>query len=188
MRRQICNAGTAIVSVAFLAIWWLPGPSQAAPQISIPKPLTLSWAKDQIKSHGAKYVVDALSNQNRYERTPRSTSNFGRICLGRFWHRSFRVGPMPRPAEELAISLAIGLPKNPAAVLSALDPQTEPLAPERVCGVPFIEGTVKDIPGYIRRSQSALQRVQDARLAKRKTQCLDGLNEAAKTIQVDRRK
>lgn len=186
MRRQICNAGTAIVSVAFLAIWWFAGPSQAAPQISIPKPLTLSWAKDQIKSHGAKYVVDALSNQNRYEELLKhiDSGESAWVALAPELSR----GTDAATAEELAISLAIGLPKNPAAVLSALDPQTEPLAPERVCGVPFIEGTVKDIPGYIRRSQSALQRVQDARLAKRKTQCLDGLNEAAKTIQVDRRK
>lgn len=186
MKREYCGLSTAIASVAVLVIWWLAGPSQAAPQISIPKPLTLSWTKDQIKSHGAKYVVDALSNQDRYEEVLKH------IDLGESdWVAlapELARGTDAATAEGLAISLALGLPKNPAAVLSALDPQMEPLAPERVCGAPFIEGTVKDIPGFIRRSQSALQRVQDVRLAKRKTECLDGLNEAAKNLQVDRRK
>ena len=186
MKRATCSSYTAIASAAVLAIWGLAGPSQAAPQISIPKPLTLSWTKDQIKSHGAKYIVDALSNQDRYEELLKH------IDLGESdWVAlapELAPGTDAATAEELAISLALGLPKNPAAVLSALDPKMEPLAPERVCGVPFIEGTVKDIPGYIRRSQSALQRVQDVRLATRKTECLDGLNEAAKNIQVDRQK
>jgi hypothetical protein len=186
MKRENCSSSTAIASAAILAIWWLVGPSQAAPQISIPKPLTLSWTINQIKSHGAKYVVDALSSQDRYEELLKH------IDLGESdWVAlapELAPGTDAATAEELAISLALGLPRNSAAVLSVLDPRTEPLAPERVCGVPFIEGTVKDIPGYIRRSQSALQRVQDARLAERKTECLNGLNEAAKTIQVDRRK
>ena len=91
-------------------------------------------------------------------------------------------------AEMLAISLALALPRNPAAVLSVLDPQVEPLNPERVCGAPFIEDTVKDIPGYIARSQVALQRVGDTRLSKQKTECLDHLKQAAKTVQPNRQK
>jgi hypothetical protein len=184
MRRRTCRLSTAIASAAVL--WWLAGPSQAAaPQISIPKPLTLSWTKDQIKSHGAKYIVDALSNQDRYEELLKhiDAGEADWVALA----PELAPGTDAASAEALAISLALGLPKNPAAVLSALDPQMEPLTPKRVCGVPFIEDTVKDIPGYIRRSQSALRRVQDVRLATRKTECLDGLNEAAKNIQVDRR-
>ena len=186
MKCQTCRLSTAIASAAVLATWWLAGPSQAAPQISIPKPLTLSWTKDQIKLHGAKYIVDALSNQDRYEELLKhiDAGEADWVALA----PELAPGTDAAAAEELAISLALGLPKNPAAVLSVLDPQIEPLAPERVCGVPFIEDTVKDIPGYIRRSQSALQRVQDVRLATRKTECLDGLNEAAKNIQVDRQK
>jgi hypothetical protein len=144
--------------------------AQADPQLKIPKPLTLSWIKARLESHGAKYVVDALSSQDRYEDLLNhiDSGEADWIALA----PQLATGTDVATAEELAISLALGLPKNPAAVLLVLDPQIEPLNPERVCGVPFVEGTVNDVPGYIRRSQSALQRVNDARLSKQKTDAL----------------
>ncbi|WP_152035355.1 hypothetical protein [Paraburkholderia terricola] len=76
-------------------------------------------------------------------------------------------------SEDLGIGLAYALPKNAKAVLSAIDPDNGPvLGVSRVCSVPFIEDTVKDIPAYIRRAKLALTKVRDPSLQGVKRACL----------------
>ena len=83
-------------------------------------------------------------------------------------------------AEDLGISLAFSLPKNPGAVLAALDPADgHILGASRVCGMPFIEDTVKDRPAYKRRSIHALEEVSAPTLAQTKTACLRDLKRAS---------
>jgi hypothetical protein len=68
--------------------------------------------------------------------------------------------------------LAYALPRNPRAVLSVLDANSAISAPENVCSAPFIEDTVKDIPGYVRRAKAAVSRVAGPRLREIKAACL----------------
>ncbi|RDJ98303.1 hypothetical protein DLM46_33875 [Paraburkholderia lacunae] len=76
-------------------------------------------------------------------------------------------------SEDLGIGLAYALPKNPKAVLQAIDPDNGPvLGVSRVCSAPFIEDTVKDIPAYIKRAKVALSKVRDPSLQDVKKACL----------------
>ncbi|NYH16596.1 hypothetical protein [Paraburkholderia bryophila] len=76
-------------------------------------------------------------------------------------------------SEDLGIGLAYALPKNPKAVLRAIDPNNGPvLGVGRVCSAPFIEDTVKDIPAYIRRAKAALRDVHDPALQNVRDACL----------------
>ncbi len=75
------------------------------------------------------------------------------------------------------MALAFGLPKSPRAVLAAIDPQNGPvLGVDRVCGVPFIEGTISDVNGYIKQAIAAVSAVNDPSLAGVKAACLKDLN------------
>ncbi|KPD18979.1 hypothetical protein ADM96_08235 [Burkholderia sp. ST111] len=76
-------------------------------------------------------------------------------------------------SEDLGIGLAYALPKNPKAVLKAIDPDNGPvLGVSRVCSAPFIEDTVPDIPGYIKHAKAALNKVHDPALQNVKNACL----------------
>ncbi len=79
-------------------------------------------------------------------------------------------------AEDLGISLAFALPKNPRAVLAVLDPEDDMLlGANRVCGIPFIEDTVKDIPAYRRGAIRAVEAVAVPELRTAKAACLAAL-------------
>ncbi|SMG46502.1 hypothetical protein [Paraburkholderia susongensis] len=76
-------------------------------------------------------------------------------------------------SEDLGIGLAYALPKNPRAVLRAIDPNNGPvLGVNRLCSAPFIEDTVPDIPAYIKRAKAALDKVRDSSLQDVKKACL----------------
>ena len=82
-------------------------------------------------------------------------------------------------AEDLGISLAFSLPKNPSAVLAALDPANgHIIGADRVCGMPFIEDTVKNRPAYKRRTIRAVEKIAIPSLANAKTACLAALRAA----------
>jgi len=76
-------------------------------------------------------------------------------------------------AEDLGISLAFALPRNAAAVLAAVgDPDPAVFNVEEVCGLPFIEDTVKDRAGYRRTAIAAVSGVANPRLGAVKNLCL----------------
>ncbi|MFM0428187.1 hypothetical protein PQQ75_04155 [Paraburkholderia aspalathi] len=76
-------------------------------------------------------------------------------------------------SEDLGIGLAYALPKNPKAVLKAIDPDNGPvLGVSRVCSAPFIEDTVPDIPAYIKHARAALNKVRDPALQGVKKACM----------------
>lgn len=80
-------------------------------------------------------------------------------------------------SEDLGIGLAFALPKNPKAVLSAIDRTNGPvLGVGRVCSAPFVEDTVPDILAYVRQAKAALGKVHDASLLDVKKSCLAELS------------
>ena len=82
-------------------------------------------------------------------------------------------------ATQLTISLAFALPRNPKAVLALLIAK-DGFPAEDVCGAPFIEDTVKDVPAYVRRARAAVEKVNNPKLAVAKAACLAALSKAAK--------
>lgn len=74
-------------------------------------------------------------------------------------------------AEDLGLSLAFALPRNPAAVLAAIDPVDGAiLGVRRVCNRPFIEDT--EPRGYKARTLAALGGIHDGHLERRRVACL----------------
>ena len=137
--------------------------------------LTPSDIAAEIDTHGAEAVVARLFKNGDYDRV------LGHIDTGdASW---VALAPKLAPgtdagtAEALPIALAFALPRNAAAVLAVLDPGSSILDPESVCGVPFIEDTVKDIPGYVRRAKAAVAKISDPKLQVSKTACLAALGQ-----------
>lgn len=129
-----------------------------------------------IRAHGANAAVQRLWKHNDWERVMDGVDSGDA--------RWVALAPLLAPgtdagtAEELPIALAFALPRNPGAVLGVVGGKKGfPVAD--VCGAPFIEDTVKDIPAYIRRAQTAVARVSEPRLAKIKAECLAELKKAA---------
>jgi hypothetical protein len=162
-----------------LCAWSFAGPSQADPKVSIPKPLKVAWIKAQIETHGARYAVQTLFDQHRYDEAMAhiDSGHADWIALA----PKLAPGTDAGTSLELTLSLAYGLIKNPTAVLSVLDPSVKNLSPERVCGVLFIEPSDQEVVTYIRQAQSALRRIADSRLAEQKSECLAALKQAATT-------
>jgi hypothetical protein len=125
-----------------------------------------------IAAHGADAVVARLNANGDYDRV------LGHIdSADSHW---LALAPKLAPgtdagtAEALVIALAFALPRNPGGVLALLQGK-DAFAAADVCGAPFIEDTVKDIPAYVRRARAAVSAVNDLRLATAKAQCLAAL-------------
>jgi hypothetical protein len=134
--------------------------------------LTPSVIAADIAAHGAEAVVARLAKHGDYDRV------LGHIDKGETeW---VALAPKLAPgtdagyAEALIISLALALPKNPQAVLALLSGKNV-FQVDDVCGAPFIEGTVKDVPAYVRKARAAVSRVMDPKFAGTKTVCLASL-------------
>jgi len=130
----------------------------------------------EIKKHGAHDVVAWLLAHGDYDRV------MDKIDTGdRQW---VMLAPLLAPgadagaAEELPIALAFALPRNPEAVLSVVGGKGG-FAVEDVCGAPFIEGTVDNIPAYIKKAERAVAHVSEPQLTDVKAKCLGALKKAA---------
>lgn len=128
----------------------------------------------RITQVGAKAFLDSLSEDQLDEL-------YGRIESG----ASEWIALAPRiaqgadaaNAEGLTIELAFALPKNAKAVLSVITLHDDVvLGADRVCGMPFIEDTVKDPPAYRRKAVKAVRAVSDPGLQTIKQACLSALD------------
>jgi hypothetical protein len=151
----------------------------------VPSPAAL---RAEIDAKGPKEVVDRLWNSPQ---DSKGQNEWDRVTEQMWMGRAAYIALAPKlapgtdawPSEDLGISLAHALPLAPNIVLRAIDPKNGPvLGVSRVCGVPFIEDTVKDLPGYIREAKSRVGNVTAPELQTVKVVCLEQLNVAAKTI------
>jgi hypothetical protein len=120
---------------------------------------------------GPRATVDALWEQRRWdyvsERIGDGDAAFVALAP------KLAAGADAGTAEDLPIALAFALPRNAPAVLAAI--QGGAFDPAEVCGAPFIEDTVSDIPAYRRRATAAVQAVSDPALASVRAACLAAL-------------
>jgi hypothetical protein len=80
-------------------------------------------------------------------------------------------------SEDIKISLAYALPKNPAGVLTLVDSQRF-LAVGQVCGAPFIEPTDAFLKSYLMRTKRSLIRMKTRKLEAVRLRCLDEIEAA----------
>lgn len=129
--------------------------------------------RQSIRDQGARQTINELQRRGQWEAIT-DAMDAGQpawIALAPLLAGGSDAGS----AEDLGISLAFALPKNPQAVLTALDMRDGViLGPSRVCGRPFIEGT--EPRGYKARSLAALGRVTAPDLGRRKQACLHALS------------
>ena len=154
--------------VAAVALTW---PAMAAPRFAThPTPVQISAS---LARYGARTTVNALFEQRRWDFVSE------RIGAGEGAYVALAIKLAPgadgATAEDLPIALAFALPRNAPAVLAALAAPGAGFDVAEVCGAPFIEDTVGDIPAYRRQAAAAVGRVADPRLAATKAACLAAL-------------
>ena len=81
---------------------------------------------------------------------------------------------------SLDISMAQALPKEPAAVLTAIE---HPWRLEMICGAPFIEPPAEEVRAYIEHAVTALSKPLPAPLEEKRVACLYHLHTVQKRIQ-----
>lgn len=126
-----------------------------------------------IDARGARVVVQDLWSNDRYETVLQriATGDGTWVALA----PKLASGADAAASEGLTIALAEALPRNATAVLSVLDPRRTALAPTRVCGVPFIEGTAINVADYVRSAEKAVNAVGEPQLNVQRTSCLMAL-------------
>lgn len=127
----------------------------------------------EIKSDGAGPVVRRLWDSGEYDRLLDGIASGDSALIA--LSPALAAGADAGAAEGLGVALARALPRNAAAVLSALDPRRPPISPARVCGIPFIEGGVADVAAYRRKAEMAVERLDGASLQDPKAACLAAL-------------
>ena len=149
------------------------------PSEVIPKPLTTDWILQDLSKHGAKHAVKSMRDQERYDEL------LGNISAGKEEWIALTprivTGTDAGASEELAISLAEALPKNPDAVLGILDQSKATISSGRVCSIPFIEPEKAFYESYAKAALAAVKAVSGAGLAKQKELCLAELQ---KTVRI----
>jgi len=131
--------------------------------------LTPGQVGASLRAKGAKQTIGDLWNSEEWSAVEDgiSSGDSAWIALA----PELAPGSDAATAEGLGISLAFALPRNPAAVLAAIDMRGgHILGVGRVCGLPFIEDT--EPKGYRAEVLSALSRVNSPRLRERKQSCL----------------
>lgn len=139
---------------------------------------TLSEITARIHKSGAEATVSGLIKSDQWEVVTRrmATGDKRWIALAPAL-ATFSDGAF---SEGLGIGLAYALPKNPRAVLAALDLTNGPvLGASHVCSVPFIEDTVRNRPAYKRRALRAVAGVTDPALARARSMCLAVLKQSS---------
>ena len=135
---------------------------------------TIAAIEAAIVRDGPPATVRRLFDQGRWDEVSGHIARGepGWVALG----GKLAPGTDAGTAEDLAISLAFALPRDAPAVLAVLQAGAADVGD--VCGAPFIEGTVRDVPAYVRRATAAVARVTARSLAATRAACLDALAKA----------
>lgn len=163
----------AVTALAVITAFAVTDTASAA----APSP-TPAGIEASIREHGAEATIAALAKADQWDVVADKIGdgNSAWIAVA----SELAPGSDAGSAEDLGISLAFSLPKNPHSVLAALDPANgHILGVDRVCGMPFIEDTVKDRLAYKRQAIRAVEKVTDTDLKNAKKSCLAALRAAS---------
>jgi hypothetical protein len=127
----------------------------------------------EIRSEGAGPAVRHLWASGEYDRVLEGIASGDPALIE--LSPQLAAGADAGAAEGLGVALARALPRNAAGVLSVLDPGRPAIAPARVCGLPFVEGSVIDLASYRHEAEAAVERVDQTSLWAAKAACADAL-------------
>jgi hypothetical protein len=151
-----------------LALHFLASPAFAAG-------LTPAQIERDIHARGAKAVVQSLARSGKFEtvldRISSGSTSWVRLATG------LARGTDAGDSTGLTVSLAKALPKNPAAVIAALD-EGPVIGPVAVCGVPFVEPSPQEVREYLDRAIPAVTRVEPSKRVPHRASCLEALHHA----------
>ena len=148
------------------------GDASAAPRFA--RHPTAAEVEASIARHGARATVSALFDEGRWDYVADQIARGGSAWVA--LAGVLAPGTDAGTAEDLPVELAFALPRNAPAVLAVVASGAEDIGD--VCGAPFIEGTIRDLPAYKRRAMAAVQKVTAPSLAKTRAACLDALSKA----------
>ncbi|MET3135289.1 hypothetical protein AAKU55_005597 [Oxalobacteraceae bacterium GrIS 1.11] len=140
--------------------------------------LTPQAITKNIEKNGAKATVGALSSGthgHQWEAVLRKikTGDARWLAVAGVLAEGTDAGT----AEDLQVSLAVALPKNPGGVLLLADTKSF-LSLENICGAPFIEPTHAYIKRYLAEAQHSLENLKDVKVEQQKVKCLAKIQDA----------
>lgn len=141
--------------------------------------LTPAQIERDIHAHGAKVVVQSLDRHGKFDTV------LDRIASGNAaWVRlasGLAQGTDAGDSTGLTVALAKALPRNPAAVLAALN-DGPVIGPAAVCSVPFIEPSPQEVREYLGQAIPAVTRVEPSDQVAHRSSCLEALHHAQDQI------
>jgi hypothetical protein len=124
-----------------------------------------------IKDNGAKITVRKLMRGKH----PQWGSVLRKVEAGDSrWldvTKELAAGTDAGSSEDLQVTLAKALPKNPRGVLGLADSQ-DFLSIDNLCGAPFIEPTPAYLHRYLTEAQQSLRQLNDATVEGQRKKCL----------------
>ena len=137
--------------------------------------LTSAQIAQDIRSHGARSVVQTLDHAGRFDTV------LSRIASGKAdWIRlapDLAKGTDAGNSTSLSIALAKALPRNPRTVVKALRHDSV-IGADSVCGLPFIEPTQSEVTTYLDKAIPAVTGVPKSDQFPQRTACLVALTHA----------
>ena len=128
-----------------------------------------------IDEHGAQETVKNLYQDNdshRWDFVTRKIGSGDARWLG--IAKKIAEGTDAGTSEDLVITLATALPKNPKGVLQIIG-TTNFLSYETVCNAPFIEPTPAYLKNYLRKTRQVLKSLKEPSVEIQRVKCLSQL-------------
>ena len=125
-----------------------------------------------VDEHGAQEAVKNLYQDNdtrRWDFVTHKMQSGDARWLG--VAKKIAEGTDAGTSEDLVITLAIALPKNPKGVLQLIG-TTNFLSYESVCNAPFIEPTAAYLKNYLQKARQALKKLNDPAVEDQRIKCL----------------
>ena len=135
----------------------------------------------EIRSEGAGPAVRRMAADGDYDRVLAGIADGDTALIA--LSPKLAAGADAGASEALGIALARALPKNAAAVLAVLDQRQAAISEARVCGLPFVEGTITDIAAYRRDAEAAVRHVDTPPLQRSRMACIAALRQTGARVE-----
>jgi hypothetical protein len=141
---------------------------------SMPPALTPKAVREDTRRIGAKAVVQKLYSANRWQALLKNVESGNASWLELVGELA--EGTDAGTSEDLQVSLATALPKNPRGVLIVAGTK-DFLSIRDICGAPFIEPEHAFLMRYLKNSQRALVALNDPTVEQKRIQCLSRIQQ-----------
>jgi hypothetical protein len=141
--------------------------------------LTPQSVKDDTRRIGAKAVVQQLYSSNRWETVLKKIETGDDAWLAVV--QDLAEGTDAGTSEDLQVTLARALPKNPGAVLRLTGTESF-LSLDDVCAAPFIEPEHAFLMRYLTETRRSLASLNDTAVESKRLKCLSQIEQQLTTL------